>query len=407
LTRELKKNNYIKLLLILILLILISNCKEPDKSRESDKGITSQLLADNFIALHPDTVAYRSEAKSYKWNYEQGLILEAIYRVWQQTKDQKYFDYIKKNIDYYVQDNGSIKTYKLENFNLDNIAPGRLLLHLYAITKQDKYKKAADLLIRQLQLQPRISAGGFWHKKIYPNQMWLDGLYMAEPFYAEYSAMFADTNYFNDISKQFLLIKKHSYDQRTGLYYHGWDESREQKWADPINGTSPNFWGRSLGWLVMALVDVIDSLPDNNKDKNELLIMFQQLSSSLLKYRDEQTKLWFQVIDNQNQVGNYIETSASCMFIYAYAKGYNKGYLSEDFLKSAEESFSSITKNFITQDDAGHYVLTNVCSVGGLGGKPYRDGSFEYYISEPKRNNDFKGYGALILAASELNRKTK
>jgi unsaturated rhamnogalacturonyl hydrolase len=292
----------------------------------------------------------------------------------------------------------------LKDFNIDNIAPGRVLLHLYDITKQNKYKNAADSLIKQLQLHPRTNEGGFWHKKIYPNQMWLDGLFMAEPFYSEYSAMFNSPYNFDDIANQFLLVKKHLYDEKTGLYYHGWDEGKQQKWADTIKGTSPNIWGRSLGWFMMAMVDVLDSFPENHKDRKEILKMFQELSSSLLKYREEKIKLWYQVVDRKNQTGNYIETSASAMFIYAFAKGYNKGYLDEKFKIIARESFASLIKNFIIKDDEGYYILTNICSVGGLGGNPYRDGSFEYYISEPKRDNDFKGYGALILAADEINK---
>lgn len=400
------KIHYIHTALVLFLIFLSLKCSSNDTLKKDNEEYTSRMLVDNFITLHSDTVSYKNEAKSYKWNYEQGLVLEAIYRVWIETKDQRYFDYIKKNIDYYVQDDGTVKTYSLNNFNLDNIAPGRVLLHLYEETKLEKYKSASDTLIKQLQLQPRTSEGGFWHKKIYPNQMWLDGLYMAEPFYAEYSAMFKVASNFDDIGKQFLLIKKHLYDEKTRLYFHGWDERKQQKWSDPIKGTSPNFWGRSLGWFMMALVDVLDSFPQNHQDRSELLSMFQQLSSSLLNYRDEKTKLWYQIVDKKDSEGNYIETSASAMFIYAFAKGYNKGYLDEKFKNMAKESFGSVVNNFVYKDNLGRYILTNVCSVGGLGGNPYRDGSFEYYISEPKRDNDFKGYGALILAAIEISKST-
>jgi unsaturated rhamnogalacturonyl hydrolase len=383
-------------------LILVLGCSSTKTFEVNNSQISAKLFVDNFISLHPDTVAYKTEAKSYKWNYEQGLVLESIYRVWVETNEAKYFDYIKKNIDYYVQDDGTIKTYKLGDFNIDNIAPGRVLLQLYEITKQNKYKAAADTLMSQLQLHPRTSEGGFWHKKIYPNQMWLDGLFMAEPFYSEYSLMFKSPQNFDDIANQFLLVKKYLYDEKSGLYFHGWDESKQQKWADPVKGTSPNFWGRSLGWFMMAMVDVLDSFPKDHKDRNEILKMFQELSNSVLKYRDGVSNLWFQVVDQQNREENYIETSASAMFIYTFAKGYNKGYLEEHFKETAKESFSSLIKNFVLNYNDGHYILTNVCSVGGLGGNPYRDGSFEYYISEPKRDNDFKGYGALILAADEI-----
>ncbi len=396
--------NLIRKVILTILFSFFIGCSSVDTVNKEVVSITPEILVNNFIALYPDTVAYKTEAKSYKWNYEQGLILESIYRLWTKTKDEKYFNYIKKNIDYYVNDDGSIKTYDLNNFNIDNVAPGRVLLHLYEITKEKKYKLAADTLIKQLQLHPRTSEGGFWHKKIYPNQMWLDGLYMAEPFYTEYSVMFNSQNNFDDIANQFLLIKKHLYDEKTGLYFHGWDESKQQKWADPVKGTSPNFWGRSLGWFMMSMVDVLDSFPENHKDRNEILKMFRELSSSLLKYRDEKTKLWYQVVDILNREGNYIETSASSMFIYAFAKGYNKGYLDNKFMEIGKESYENLIKEFLILNDNGNYILTNVCSVSGLGGNPYRDGSFEYYIREPKRDNDFKGYGALILAANEISK---
>lgn len=396
--------NPIQNIFAVILLLVLLGCSSVNTNKKEIITITQVFLVDNFIALHPDTVAYQTEAKSYKWNYEQGLILESIYRLWTTTKDQKYFNYIKKNIDYYVNDDGSIKTYELNNFNIDNVASGRVLLHLYEATKEKKYKIAADTLIKQLQLHPRTSEGGFWHKKIYPNQMWLDGLYMAEPFYSEYSVMFNEQKYLDDIANQFLLIKKHLYDEKTGLYFHGWDESKQQKWADPIKGTSPNFWGRSLGWFMMAMVDVLDSFPEDHKSRNVILKMLQELSSSLLRYRDEETKLWYQVVDKQNREGNYIETSASSMFIYAFAKGYNKGYLDNKFMEIAKESYENLTEEFLIMNDNRNIILTNVCSVSGLGGNPYRDGSFEYYISEPKRNNDFKGYGALILAADEISK---
>ena len=385
----------------LFALVVLTGCKTNDINRE-DSLITSKQLVDSFIQLHPDTIAYPSEAKSYKWNYEQGLMMEAMYRVWKSTGDDKIYNYIKKNLDYYIKEDGSIKTYVYDSFNLDNIVPGRVLLHFYKKTNLEKYKVAADTLIKQLLNQPKTSEGGFWHKKIYPNQMWLDGLYMAEPFYSEYLKMFNKPEMYDDIANQFLLIKEHLYDEKTGLYYHGWDESKQMKWSDPVKGTSPNFWGRSIGWFMMAMVDVLDSYPENQKSKNEILKMFQELSSALLKFRDDKTKLWYQVIDQGNREGNYIETSSSAMFIYSFVKGYNKGYLDESYLNVAKESYKYLINNFVEQNDKNEFFLKNVCSVGGLGGNPYRDGSFEYYISEPIRVNDFKGYGPLILAANEL-----
>jgi unsaturated rhamnogalacturonyl hydrolase len=372
------------------------------KTESGSSEISAEKIFNSFIVQFPDTVAYKTEAKSYNWNYEQGLILEAFHRMWKLTSNQKYYSYLKKNIDYYIEPDGEIKTYKIGDYNLDNIAPGRQLLHLYSETKDDKYFKAAEKLIEQIQTQPRTSEGGFWHKQRYPNQMWLDGLYMAELFYAEYSVMVRKPDNFNDIVKQFLLIRKNLKDERTGLYYHGWDESREQKWSDPETGRSPSFWGRSIGWFMMALVDVLDFIPQENPERETIKNMFIDLADDLMKFMDEEKKLWYQVIDQKDRDGNYIETSSSLMFIYSFAKGVNKGYLPDHFLRSAEESYKSVLENFVTIDSNGNIYLQNTVSVGGLGGNPYRDGSYEYYLSEPIRVNDFKGYGPLMLSAIEL-----
>jgi len=364
----------------------------------------SVRIGDSFMSLHPDTVKYYNEEKSKKWNYEQGLMLEALYQLWTVTKDDRYLQYIKKNLDYYIQPNGSIATYTLKDFNIDNVSPGKITLRAFELFKDTKYKRGADTLRKQLSLQPRTSEGGFWHKKIYPNQMWLDGLYMGEPFYALYSKTTNDTAAFDDIARQFLLIASHSYDPKTGLYYHGWDESKKQQWADPKTGCSPNFWGRSIGWYAMALVDVLDDFPKQHPQRTKLESIFATLMESILKQRDEKSKVWYQVVDKQREKGNYLEASASSMFTYAMAKGVNKGLLKNSFATAAKESFEGIIKTFVTTD-AGHYIyLNNVCSVAGLGGKPYRDGSFDYYVGEPQRTNDFKGYGPFLLAAIEVEK---
>ena len=394
----------LKLIIYFLAVLFLFGCSGDNSDKAEQPESFSKKLFNNFVTLHPDTVAYNTESKSYRWNYEQGLVLEAFYRMWKLSGDEKYYSYLKKNIDYYVEPDGNIKTYNIEDYNLDNIAPGRVLLHLFSITGEEKYKKAADILIRQLQNQPRTGEGGFWHKKRYPYQMWLDGLYMAEPFYTEYAVMFNKPEYFDDISNQFLLIKKHSKDEKTGLYYHGWDESRNQKWADSISGLSPNFWGRSIGWLMMGLVDVLDNFPNDRPDRKTLEAMFVNLSESLMNFRDTNKKLWYQIVDQAGREGNYIETSSSLMIIYSFAKGANKKYLPQKYFEAAKESFDSLKTNYITADEKGLLYLKNTVSVGGLGGDPYRDGSFEYYISEPIRLNDFKGYGPLLLASLELEK---
>lgn len=375
-----------------------------DSSNHRKEILSSVTLTDNFMKLFPDTIAYKSEMKSYKWNYEQGLMYEAFYQMWKHSGDKKYYDYMEENVDYYIEPNGTIKTYKLADFNIDNVAPGRALLRLHAESKNEKYKKAADTLREQLRLQPRTEEGGFWHKKIYPYQMWLDGLYMGEPFYAMYSKMFDEPNSFDDIANQFIFTNNHLRDSASGLYYHGYDESKRQKWADPVTGRSPNFWGRSIGWYMMALVDVLDYFPINQPKRNALLEIFTNLSESLINFRDPKTMLWYQVMDKGNKNGNYLEASGSLMFIYSFAKGANKGYLDRKFYSIANAAFHSVFKNFVSMDDEGLIYLNNICAGAGLGGNPYRDGSFEYYINETKRTNDFKGYGPFILSAIEIEK---
>lgn len=362
----------------------------------------SVRMANSFIYRHSDyNINYGGRDD---WNYEQGLMLQSLYKLFLQTSDSTYYNYIIKNLNRYITDDGIIKTYVFSKFRLDDIAPGRVLLDIYKATGEEKYKIAADTLRKQLKLQPRTKEGGFWHKKIYPHQMWLDGLFMAEPFYAKYSEMSNETSDFNDIANQFILIYKHTLDPKTGLLYHGWDESKEQKWANQKTGDSPNFWGRGLGWYEIALVDVLDFFPENNQKRKELINILQKTCEALLKYKDKNTGLWYQVLDKGDETGNYLEASGSCMFVYAFAKGANKGYLNQRYYKIAESSYKGIINNFIKVDDNGLVNILHTCMGAGLGGNPYRDGSFEYYINVPQRTNDFKAIGPFIMASIELNK---
>lgn len=393
-----------KIIISLILIIAAVQCKSQEKTANEEKNWSAKI-ADSFIERHPGNVVYDSLFTKKKWNYEQGLILEGFHQMYLLTGDEKYYNFIKGNIDQFVSDEGEIKTYKKSDFNLDKINPGRALLFLYDKTKIEKYKKAAELLRSQLAKQPRTKSGGFWHKKVYPNQMWLDGLYMGEPFYAWYSKMFNQLKDFDDITHQFILVYEHTVDKKTGLLFHAWDESKEQKWANPVTGTSPNFWGRAIGWYVMAIVDVLDFLPEDHPDRQRLIEILNKESSALLKVKDNSTDLWYQVLDMPDREGNYLETSASAMYGYAFAKGANKGYLSKQYLKEAEKTFDGLLKNKVKITNKGFVNLFGTCSSAGLGGKPYRDGSFEYYIKEPTRMNDIKGYGPFLLLAIELERK--
>lgn len=394
-----------KLISILLLSLIICN---PFYAKE--KGIISinkniaNTVADNFIGLFPDSVVYPTEAKSKRWNYEQGLVLDALYRVYKFTGNKKYFDYIKKNLDYYVKEDGTILTYSLKEFNIDNVTPGRILLKMYNETNEKRFKKAADTLREQLNKHPRTAEGSFWHKEIYPHQVWLDGLYMGQPFYAMYSSINDDGEAFNDITKQFINIYKHAKDAKTGLLYHAWDESRQQKWCNKETGQSPNFWGRSMGWYMMALVDVLDYIPQDHPNRKQIIDILKNTSKSLLTVRDKKTKLWYQILDKGNDKRNYTEASASLMFIYAFAKGVNEGYLDSKYLSAAKESFNGVIENLLSKEKNGLFNLEKVCKVSGLGGNPYRDGSLEYYFSEPVRTNDFKGYGPFILASLELEK---
>ena len=337
-----------------------------------------------------------------RWTYEHGVFLKGIERVWLDTGDGKYFRYIEQGIDRFISDDGTIRTYRLDDYNLDNIMPGRLLLTLYKVTERDKYRKAAALLREQLRTHPRTSEGGFWHKKIYPYQMWLDGLYMAEPFYAEYAATFDEPEAFDDIAKQFILMERHARDPQTGLLYHGWDESRKQRWADPQTGHSPNFWGRAVGWYAMALVDTLDYFPVNHPKRGELVAILKRLAEAIAKYQDQPSGLWYQVLDKGGERGNYLEASASCMFVYALAKGVRRGYLPASYLDVARRGYRGILARFVKEDASGRLNLEGTVSVSGLGGNPYRDGSYEYYLSEKVVTNDPKGIGAFLMASAEM-----
>jgi unsaturated rhamnogalacturonyl hydrolase len=356
----------------------------------------SVRMAESVMARHP--------LLSRRWHYEPGVVLLAMHRLWQETGEQKYHDYVRTNIDHFVDPAGQIQTYRLEEYNLDQINEGKLLPRLYEASGDEHYRKAAHLLRKQLATQPRTSAGGFWHKQIYPHQMWLDGIYMASPFYAEFARRFDEPAAFDDVALQISLIARHTRDDTTGLFYHGWDESRSQRWADPGSGCSPCFWGRAMGWYAMAIPDVLDHFPEDHPRRGDLLAIFSDLAAAIMSVQDEASGLWYQVLNQGGRQGNYLEASASCMFVYALAKGTRQGYLDRAALDAARRGFAGILEQFVTVDAAGLLNLDGICSVGGLGGQPYRDGSFEYYVSEKVLANDYKGVGAFILASLEMER---
>jgi unsaturated rhamnogalacturonyl hydrolase len=335
-----------------------------------------------------------------RWNYEQGVVLSGMRNLWYSTADRQYYDYLKKGVDAFINPDGTIKTYSRDQFSLDLVRMGTAVMTMYRATGDQKYKKAADLLRSQLKDQPRTNEGGFWHKKIYPYQMWLDGLYMAEPFYAEYSATFGENNW-DDIANQFIWTEKHTRDDKTGLLYHAWDESKQQKWADKQTGRAPMFWGRAMGWYAMALADVLDYFPKDHPKRPELISILNREMIAVQKVQDKNSGLWWLILDAPGKEKNYLEASAACMFTYALAKGVRMGYLPPSFMKTADSAWAGIQKDFLENKDGG-LSLNKTISVAGLGGNPYRDGTYDYYVGEKAVTNDPKGVGAALLASVEM-----
>ncbi len=339
-----------------------------------------------------------------RWDYTAGLMLLGLERLGTATGDAVYAAYIKRSIDSLVRPNGEIATYAADEYNLDQINEGRALFGLFDRTHDARYARAADRLRQQLRTQPRTSEGGFWHKKIYPQQMWLDGLYMAEPFYMRYAVRHNDTSAVTDVARQFLLAARHLRDPATGLFYHGWDATHSQTWADPKTGASRVFWGRAIGWYLMALVDVLDDLPKTHHDRAELVRITQQLASAVAAVQDPVSGVWWQVLDQPNRDRNYLEASASSMFTYAFAKGVRIGVLPADVRRRADRAFDGMLAHFVRTNPDGTVSITNICKVAGLGGEPVRGVNYEYYVSEPIVDDDYKGVGAFLLAAVELGR---
>lgn len=397
---------------LVILGLLFTNCKSAPvatdtkptntKLQVSDQLKWSERMAQTLMIKHPN--AYEIDEKtSPKWDYVHGLVMSSFEQLYKKTNNQTYYNYLKGYADATIATDGSIPSYSMEKYNIDMIVSGNILFYLYDKTKESKYLTAMQTMREQLSKQPRTSEGGFWHKKIYPNQMWLDGLYMGSPFYAHYTSTFENGKNLDDVAKQFELIQKHLVDPKTGLLYHGWDESKEMAWANKETGCSPNFWSRSLGWYAMALVETLDYFPENHPKRKELIGYLNTLSTTLVKYQHS-SGLWYQVTDQVDREGNYLEASGSAMFAYTFAKGANKGYLPKEYKNHATKAFDGITRDLIQVTPEGYTIITQACAVAGLGGNPYRDGSYTYYVNERKKDNDPKATGPFILAALELDK---
>lgn len=343
----------------------------------------------------------RSGSKS-NWNYVDGCMIKALLELYHITEDKKYLEFSDNFINYFVQEDGSIKSYKLEDYNIDSVNAGKTLFELYKLTGKEKYRKAIDTIYEQVKKQPRIKSGNFWHKKIYPNQVWLDGLYMGQPFYMQYEVEYNNCKNCMDSYNQFINVYNIMRDKKTGLYYHGYDESREMFWADKKTGLSKNFWLRALGWYAMALVDTIEIMPESMMEqKNKLSEIYKEYVNALLKYQDK-SGMWYQVVDRADVKGNYLETSGSSILAYAIMKSVRIGILSDEYFKYGKQAFDGVCKKYLSEKD-GELQLGGICLVAGLGpsNNERRNGTVEYYLSEPVVENEAKGVAPLVLAYVE------
>ncbi len=342
------------------------------------------------------------QGKKPDWNYIDGCMMSALLAMEELRPGEGYFSFVESFIDSFVAQDGSIRTYDAGKTSLDDVNEGRALFPLYEKTGKEKYRKAATILHQQLESQPRTHEGNFWHKKIYPNQVWLDGIYMAQPFAALYEKYFGEQDY-SDLIRQIANVRAHMFDEDKKLYYHGYDASRTAFWADPVTGCSKNFWLRSIGWFAVAMADLCEILPEETA--GPLRDIFVELIEGILPYRDTESGMFWQVVDQGGREGNYLETSGSSMLAYAMLKGARLGILPKEYAAAGEETFRGITEKYLHFTEDG-LDLGGICLVAGLGPEDNRrrDGSYEYYISEPIVKNDAKGVAPFILCYTEVLR---
>ena len=337
------------------------------------------------------------------WDYIDGCMIMALLEIYSTTQDKKYLEFADWYEDYRISDDGTISGYKKEDYNIDEINGGKNLITLYKLTGKEKYKKAAAKLEDQMKSHPRTAEGNFWHKKIYPEQVWLDGLYMALPFLMEYQSEFkTDSDWESDIYRQFFTVYEKMRNKENGLYYHGYDSSRKAFWADKTTGLSKHFWLRSIGWYSMAMLDTLNKAPKKNTAEwKQLKNNFTELMNSVISFQDK-SGMWFQIPDLGGKEPNYLETSGSAILAYSLLKAVRTGILSENYIPAGKKAFEGICSKYLVTEN-GKMSLGGICLVAGLGpeNRPNRDGSFEYYMSEPIVKDDAKGVGPFILAYNE------
>lgn len=358
--------------------------------------IGEAILADCTDGYHPRMANH--------WGYVGGMALMALQRLTAHTGDARFEQAMIRHMDLFIQEDGQISTYTLEDYNLDQINPGKNLFRLIELTGQEKYKRAAQLLATQLKGQPRTSEGGFWHKKIYPFQMWLDGIYMSSPFMAQYARVFEEPRWFDETARQILLIERMTRNPDTGLLLHAWDESREQRWCDRDTGRSRHVWGRAMGWYAMAVVDALEHFPLDHPERGQIMGIFERMAHAICRAQDQESGVWYQLMDCNGRAGNYLEASASCMLTYALAKAIRLKFTAEIPVSVVERSYEGILKHFVTEDEHGVH-LHRICAGAGLGGNgKYRDGSYEYYMSEPVVSDALMGVAPFLLASMEMEK---
>lgn len=326
------------------------------------------------------------------FHYHQGVFLSGVYQTYVLSQEEKYYQYMKDWVDYEINDKGEIREY--DKGQLDDIQPGILLFPLYKRTGEEKYKKALDTLLPIIRDFPRNEAGGFWHKEWYPNQMWLDGLYMAGPISAEYAYRFEKPEYLDLAAKQALLMQEKTRDPKTGLWYHAWDCSKEAEWADPETGLAPEFWGRSIGWVPVAVLDELDFMPREHKDHEALWMLVQNLLLAVLNYQSEEGR-WYQVVNKGDQPGNWLENSCSCLFVAAICKAVRKGILEAKYLEAAKKGYYAVINSL--EWDGENLLLGGVCVGTGVG-------DYKHYCERPVSVNDLHGMGAFLLMCAEAQR---
>ncbi len=389
------------LVVAMLFLSACTSCLSGQRNQNNSSEIKWSVRMANTVMSQSDSLIHYVPGKP-KWAYDVAFLGMAIDRLG--NIDPEYSKYMEDWVNYFVHEDGIVTDYRIDEYNLDRIFPGRNVLTVYRRSPLPKYKKALDKFIEQLKTHPKTNSGGYWHKKIYPWQMWLDGIFMGSTFAAQYAKEFNAPEWFDVATTQTKMIYEKTLDRESGLLRHAWDESRTQKWCDPETGQSKYPWSRAMGWYTMAILDILDYLPVNHPDREDLIKILQNMCEALLKVRDPKAGIWYQVLNMGGKEGNYLEGSGSAMFIYVFAKGARLGYLDKKYREIAADAFDDFIRELVTVDEKGMVTIHNICGGCGLGGNPYRDGSYEYYINEKRYDNDTKGVAPFILAAIELGK---